>query len=283
MGSAHPATGGSGKHPRATAPGGPGARSRRADGLIEPSFQPVGPRAKSIPRAATRREFLRRLRAAGAELAPGAQYRDANTKVKIICGFGHIWRPRPAKVNSGVHPCGLCSKAGAGARFWEQVEKQGGKRTRGPGSAYRGIRAPVRVVCGAAGHICVVKPTKLAAGAPLCRICAGSTTFSRLYLLRHEEAGAIKVGIAASHTRRISTHRGKGYQLIAEWRDLDHAVARTTEQDIICWWRRRGWPPADGVPSDGYSETTDIAHLAATRRRLVSMLGTPSRTGRRAT
>jgi recombinational DNA repair protein (RecF pathway) len=88
-----------------------------------------------------------------------------------------------------------------------------------------------------------------------------------LYLMKHNEFQAIKVGISSTKARklRVPTHTRNGWELIQQW-DLDTAdIALTVETIIINKWRNElGAPPAllpKDMPQGGASETAALLHV----------------------
>lgn len=68
----------------------------------------------------------------------------------------------------------------------------------------------------------------------------------------------------ASGEGRVTGHNRRGYELVAEWRDLEHSQSTSVERECIAWWRSQGWPRIDAAPKDGHTETTSSKHMAET-------------------
>jgi len=88
-----------------------------------------------------------------------------------------------------------------------------------------------------------------------------------LYLMKHEEFQAVKVGISSTKARklRIPTHTKFGWELIRQW-NLDSAnTALTIENIVLSSWRNKlGAPPAllpKDMPQGGASETAALLHV----------------------
>jgi hypothetical protein len=136
--------------------------------------------------------FLARVAELGATLAPGAAYRDTNTRVPVICAQGHACNPRPAGLQRGGGVCRICAGnySGAGeAVFLARVAEIGAMLA--PGAAYCGSGAKVPLIC-AQGHSCNPSPGSVQQGAGVCRVCAGNDPASAEggFLARVAELGA---------------------------------------------------------------------------------------------
>jgi hypothetical protein len=85
---------------------------------------------------------------------------------------------------------------------------------------------------------------------------------SIVYLLRHTEDGALKIGIAKAATKkpswaRLSQHQRQGWETIRVWTCTDGYTARSVEQSVLRWWRDElGLPPYHDSGS-GWTETVD--------------------------
>ena len=207
-----------------------------------------------IDPVAAEQKFWEHVAAAGARPVPGASYRNGDTPVPLICAEGHPCRPRPAALKR-QGPCWVCSghePASAEARFWDRVTAAGGRPA--PGATYNGAMNTVELLCGQ-GHRVLTRPSLLQQGHRLCREC--STPFDRVYLLTHRDVDAVKVGIAAVDSR-VREHRSNGYELVCQWRGLDHRDAVATEKEVLKYWRDTGWGPVRAAPGDGWTETARL-------------------------
>ena len=224
-------------------------------------------------------EFLARIEAQGAKLAPGVHYVGTATPVEIICARGHVTRAHPRSVQQGWGACNPCGKqiskeknaayrvAKAADAFAARVAAQGAKLA--PGAHYVDNNTPVAVVC-ATGHECHPRPGSVQKGRGVCAQC--DVRFDRVYLMTHELTQAIKVGIASGPVR-VHNHETRGYHLAAQWTRLDHYEARRVERAVINFWRGESHGPVTGAPRDGRSETAPLDLMDATLAMLIDELG----------
>jgi hypothetical protein len=83
---------------------------------------------------------------------------------------------------------------------------------------------------------------------------------SLLYLLRHKEDGALKIGIAKTTAKkssqsRLASHERRGWNQERVWQFDSGTDARTIEQAVVRWWRDDlGLPPAH-TEGSGFTET----------------------------
>jgi hypothetical protein len=224
--------------------------------------------------AETKTRFLRRLEDLGAQMANVADYVNATTSVDVVCQRQHSGSTVPGDVLNGAGICARCGRRerskSCEARFLSLLEKYGSRLT--DSAQYSGSGVNVAVIC-RNGHESMVRPNSVNSGGGVCALC--TVEFDRVYLIVHEESGAIKVGIASGEGR-WATHRRNDYRQFAEWGDLTHDTARSTETAILEFWEDQGWPLIEEAPLDGRTETASLQHLRATHARLVEVLGQPS-------
>jgi hypothetical protein len=146
--------------------------------------------------------------------------------------------------------------------FLAAVEDAGARLA--PGEQYRGVGSYVELIC-VNGHRRATRPNYVQSGGPVCGAC--TRKFDRVYLLKHHEAQAIKVGITGG-LARVRHHLRFGYELVVEVGVGDAGGAESIEREIIRWWRWQGYLPVDDAPLDGRTETADLSHLNETALRL---------------
>jgi len=221
-------------------------------------------------RAVAEAAFWVRVVELGATPAPGAVYRGANTAVPLICAKGHTCNPWPTSVQQGHGVCGTCAgndQAAAAAAFWVRVALA--DATPAPGAVYQDAHTPVTLIC-VQGHVCSPRPNDVQKGHGICGEC--NVSFDRVYLVKHESTGAIKVGVSSGDSR-VKRHAGRGYELVAQWLGLTHAGAHEVEDQVKAWWRDHGWPPVAAAPKDGRTETAGLEHLGDTQAWMIDRLG----------
>lgn len=115
-----------------------------------------------------------------------------------------------------------------------------------------------------ATHTCggVVSPTlsNVRAGRGICRYCNSSFPFAGeadIYMVAN--GTAIKIGIAAPESNRLSAHRRQGWHHVWSIRLATGDDAYNLEQAVLRWWRDDlGLPPAyptSAMPQQGATET----------------------------
>ena len=216
-------------------------------------------------------------RALGAQLTAESVYKNNKAPTPMLCARGHACAPNANHILQGKGICRVCARtdpASAEAAFFARVANLGATRTEN--SRYVNARTPVELRC-PAGHLCTPAPSMVQQGRGLCEQC--TVVYDRVYLLVHEAAKALKVGIA-SGDYRVLAHCARDYQLVAEWAGLSHDQARRVERAVLMYWKEHGWAPVQAAPKDGRSETVPAEHLVETRRLLNELLGTATSTAR---
>ena len=105
----------------------------------------------------------------------------------------------------------------------------------------------------------------LGSGCPSCNV--GGFDPGRpgvLYVIVHEDAGVVKVGIAGESTDRLARHQRRGWQVVGVRREERGQVVADAEADVVSWFRRRGFTPVpyEAVPAgDGHSESAFVAEV----------------------
>lgn len=90
-----------------------------------------------------------------------------------------------------------------------------------------------------------------------------------LYLMRHDEYFALKVGVTSTAARknRVRTHQLHGWSLVKTWDLPDAGVAESIETVVLGHWRQTlNAPPAllpSDMPSGGHSETVALIYVTA--------------------
>jgi hypothetical protein len=133
------------------------------------------------------------------------------------------------------------------------------------GAKYKNNQTKFPTIC-AKNHMCVPWPVHVTRGGGVCRRCA-CAGLDRVYLVLHESAEAIKIGVASGEGR-VRGHERRGYSLVAQWVGLSHESARGIEGAILSFWRSNGWERVESSPKDGRTETISVCHLASTLDQL---------------
>ncbi len=127
----------------------------------------------------------------------------------------------------------------------------------------------------------------LGSGCPSCNV--GGFDPGRpgvLYVIVHDTAGVVKVGIAGDDGDRLARHQRRGWQVVGTRREERGQVVADAEADVVAWFRRRGFTPVprEAVPAgDGHSESAFLAEVSPAQvwRRAVRAVrearGRPSR------
>lgn len=115
-----------------------------------------------------------------------------------------------------------------------------------------------------------------------CRACAkfhfNPIAPALIYLLIHEQLGAVKVGVTSTDARsdRIQQHSRKGWELVGSWDVAYGRRAEEIEEEILSWWREEiGAPQAVEAESMRQGGATETAPLA-----LISLTETATKIGR---
>lgn len=115
-----------------------------------------------------------------------------------------------------------------------------------------------------------------------CRACAkfhfNPIAPALIYLLIHEQLGAVKVGVTSTDSRsdRIQQHSRKGWELVGSWDVAYGRRAEEIEEEILSWWREEiGAPQAVEAESMRQGGATETAPLA-----LISLTETATKIGR---
>lgn len=107
-----------------------------------------------------------------------------------------------------------------------------------------------------------------------------------LYVIVHEEAGVVKVGIAGDDGDRLARHQRRGWQVVGTRREERGQVVADAEADLVAWFRRRGFTPVprEAVPAgDGHSESAFLAEVSSAEvwrratRAIAQARGRPTR------
>jgi hypothetical protein len=86
-----------------------------------------------------------------------------------------------------------------------------------------------------------------------------------LYVIAHEVAGVVKVGIASVDGERIARHLRRGWEVVGTRREERGQVVADAEAAVVAWFRNRGFRPVpkDAVPAgDGHSESVFTAEVS---------------------
>lgn len=193
---------------------------------------------------------------------------------------GSLARPRHSDVAAGNGGCGSCRRRKQGLTRKAGVAGPAEARVRAAGytplGPYPGMHATWSCLC-RCGRETEVWVHALGEGSRGCRWC---TEFgfklsvpAVAYLLVNRQLAAIKVGVTAAKSTRISIFRRHGWQ-VAHLEEFDTGFgALTAEKQILDWWRNDlGLPsylsPGD-MPVGGSTETTELevmpVHIAIER------------------
>ncbi len=182
----------------------------------------------------------------------------------LVEGCGHEWPTTASSVLGGTGCSGCVGgvalsddeiRSGLGERQVDLVEYGGNANSQ---SRFR---------CLADGCDCEW-PTTLSAvrggtGCPSCAVAGFDPSAPALvYLIKHVEFGALKIGVAGVDSDRLGQHRRKGWELIASWTYEVGADAKLEERTVLDQWKADGLPvgfldPSD-MPQRGETETTSL-------------------------
>jgi Zn finger protein HypA/HybF involved in hydrogenase expression len=138
-----------------------------------------------------------------------------------------------------------------------------------------GGHVPTRAKCLKCGFEFNARPieTLRGTGCPACADYGFNPDLpSLVYLLRHRDDGALKIGIAKESPRkssqsRLTSHRRHGWIPVRIWNFESGYAARDVEQMVLRWWRDDlGLPPAH-IKGSGFTETVSGDRM--TIRRVV--------------
>jgi hypothetical protein len=204
-----------------------------------------------------------------AGLKPLEPYTTSNVPWKCRCmDCGQIVTPICNNVKRRGSGCGYCA-----GRIVDTEEAAAFMRSVGaePCEPYPGSHVPWRCVCTACGTKISPHYANARRGSGVCQSCAiHGMSFGDpavVYLLRHEDLEALKVGIASrvSRTDRIAQHAFKGWKTIGSWSTPTGFHAAAVELGVLNWWRNElGAPVAltkRDMPQGGYTETVSELHV----------------------
>jgi len=154
--------------------------------------------------------------------------------------------------------CAFCAARRVDPEAAETLMRAAGLEPLGP---YPGGQIPWACRCLKCGT--VVRPQY--ANVRLGRGCINCADFgfqasepAWIYVLRHDEALAIKVGITNQPQHRVGKHHADhGWRAVRLW-SVDGTLAQRAELEIVRDWRRAGLPPAMPKGTDGYTETVSM-------------------------
>jgi hypothetical protein len=224
-------------------------------------------------------EFMRR-----AGLEPMVPYPGRNS-ADWLCrhiACGREVTTRYSLVRGGNSGCVYCN----GARIHEDDAAEY-MRQRGlePVEPYPGSSRPWRCVHAACGQEVTPTYANVAGGSGGCKFCSDSSfdygAPGLVYLLRHPDFFALKIGIStlSARTLRVREHQRYGWELVKLWETESGLDAELIEQAVLGWWRNeKGVPPAVEramMPSGGHTETASMIHVDTeeTIARVQAMVG----------
>lgn len=195
----------------------------------------------------------------------------------LLCG--HIGSPCYSKVRMRGHQCWSCRSAAiANALRLDSQEAIASMLDRQlePLDPYSGdVGAAWRSRCMVCDTILDPGPSlhNIRNGQGGCPTCAergiNPARPGYLYLIIHQEYGALKWGIA-NIEQRIKQHVSQGWYLVARW-DFDYVRdAWEIEREIKSWIRGQGYPPAlrsDQMKYRGHTETVLIEDISSRNLR----------------
>jgi hypothetical protein len=185
------------------------------------------PRAPSTRVARAEADFRMRMADLGCRLT--GRYEGTKVPVDAICAKGHDCKPWPNSVLAGHDPCVTCTReaqrASAALTFQRRVVSFGGTLL-GP---YVDQMTPVLVRC-AAGHENWRKPSSLAVGGGICRLCTGQDpkTAEAAFLARVAQLGATLVGSYINAHTPVAARCAAGHDCTARPHDVrkGHGICR---------------------------------------------------------
>jgi hypothetical protein len=154
-----------------------------------------------------------------------------------------------------------------------------------PLEPFPGSSRPWRCIHISCGREVTPTYSNVAAGGGGCKSCSDSSFDYNapgvIYLLRHRDFYAVKIGITTSSARtsRVKEHQRFGWELVMSWDTATGLDAELIEQAVLSWWRKdKGAPAALDrmmMPSGGYTETASLVHVDVeeTVARVQAMLG----------
>jgi hypothetical protein len=152
--------------------------------------------------AAARRQFLSRVRAAGAEPALGANWNGVDTPYPLICAAGHLCTPRPHHVNAGGGLCRTCAgqdSQAVHAQFLRRVQALGGSPAPTPSGTGSTSRTSSSARPGTAQHRTRTRSwTAAGCAASAVRRTTGCTCSGTRTVERSRSASAASTGASAS-------------------------------------------------------------------------------------
>jgi recombinational DNA repair protein (RecF pathway) len=205
-------------------------------------------------------EAIAQMRAAGLE--PLVPYTDTQEPWRAVCAAcGHEVSPRLASIRGGRSGCAYC----AGSALTDLRVAVAEMRAAGvePLEPYANVDEPWRSRCLTCAH--EVSPTlaSIRAGQGGCRYCAEygfqHDKPGTLYLIRHTERHALKVGITNDTTQRLLRHERLGWSLVDLWFFDVGADAFDAEQTVLDAWDEYEYAvAAEDMPHGGHTETVSL-------------------------
>lgn len=201
-----------------------------------------------------------------AGLIPTEPYPGSSVPWECKCQTcGATVRPRFSNLRSGQGGCRRCgSMEGGRKRVMDASKAEATVRAAGhePLESYPGAAKPWLLSCSACGHVARYLYLNIARRGSQCSRCStGGFDCSApavVYLLRHEEMGALKVGVAGAEASRIEVHGRHGWIEIAREGLASGAEALLMEGEILLAWRKIGGVPhlrPVEMPQGGWTET----------------------------
>jgi len=136
-----------------------------------------------------------------------------------------------------------------------------------PLEPYSTANAPWRCRCTRCEAVVTPAYANVNNGAGGCKFCAefgfDLTGAACVYLIRHHELSAAKIGIMGRDSQRLVAHQRAGWGLVSMWEFEVGVDAQQVEAAVLTWWRDElGAPQAlstADMPIGGETETVRLA------------------------
>ena len=204
-------------------------------------------------------------------LTPIPPYSDVNSPWESVCGnCGGITFPTLTSVKKAIRQgqpkcCDLCRRNGPirPEQAEDLLRLAGGE----PLVPFPGVKVPWRALCLNEWCQQTIEPlfdSIKHAGTGACRHCGGygirANDDAVVYLMKHEQYDAAKIGIAKVGSRRVALHKSAGWLLVAEV-PMPGYAARLVERRILATWSALKLPYGvrpSVMPYAGYTETVSL-------------------------
>lgn len=192
-------------------------------------------------------------------------------------------RPMYSNIHAGGRGCETCRRRAQGAakrdRYAEHCERLARRLGFTPLGPYPGMTRAWKCLCRCG------RPTQIWAGAldgrPRgCRWCANYgfkfSNPSLVYLVLHPGLNALKIGVTAVGSTRLTIFEKHGWQVLAKEAVATGFKAVFVESSILSWWREElKLPPylsEEDTPTGGWTETIEVGSVSTAL--VIERLGT---------